>query len=918
VLLRSTIIETMHAGTDMIALQQSRMTLSCRTAPNSLAGSLQGGSPMKKRALFLLCTVIVFSISSYAQRLPELALPVSYALTFTPDFSSDTFKGEETLKLNVLKPTTQIVLNSLDIEFNEINITSGGETQAAKVSEDKQKQMVTLQVAKQLAPGPATLQIKYKGLLNDELRGFYIGHDELGNKYAVTQFESTDARRAFPSFDEPAYKATFDVTVVADKDLAVISNTKILADTPDASNNKHTVHFAATPKMSSYLLAIAVGHFESIEGSADGIPIRVWTTPGRKELGSFALESAEHILPYYDKYFGIKYPYGKLDLVGLPDFSAGAMENTACITFREVDLMLNSQRASLEAKKRVASVVAHEMAHQWFGDLVTMQWWDDVWLNEGFATWMSSKPLEAWHPEWHFEVDDVVESTQSINTDSLENTRPIHQEAETPDQIEELFDGIAYGKAAAVLRMLETYLGPDKFQAGVNAYLKKHSYANATASDFWTALAEASNKPVDKIMPTFVQQAGVPLVSIEAKCSGGTDKVDLEQQRYFYNRSMFTAKSQDQLWMIPVCLKAESKAGAKCELLSEREQHVSLKGCAPWIFANHGAYGYYRSGYTPTALRAISKNMEAKLTPAERVLLLADAWSSLQVGRITISDYLTFAEGFQHEHDSMVLAQFATPLEYLANNIVEAKDREAFNAWVRHVFGPTAREVGWDTKPGESDDQMLLRAQLMVILGGIAHDPQVQAKAKDLAVAALTQPGSVPSEMVMPAFAVAAMSGDQSLYDKVMARWKASQDPEQRSLYAQMLTRFTDPQLVGRTLNFLISRDVRSQDVALLLARELRNHEAQKQTWDFVQQHWQDIQNIGGAFSNGRIVQASAAFCSIGMRDSALNFFATHNTTSPRTQKQSLERMNDCIDLKSQQGSALTAWLEQHHENVGE
>ena len=317
---------------------------------------------MKKLTFLLFFAFIVVSISAAAQRLPEIATPVNYKLTFTPDFSTNTFQGEETLQLKVLKPTTEIVLNSVEIEFNEISITSNSETQQAKVTEDKEKQMVTLHVEKELPAGLATIHIQYKGLLNDQLRGLYLGHDEQGNKYAVTQFESTDARRAFPSFDEPAYKATFDVTVVADKDMAVISNSKVISDVTDASAEKHTVRFATTPKMSSYLLAIAIGHFESIEGSADGVPIRVWTTPGKKELGTFALEAAEHVLPYYNHYFGIKYPYGKLDLIGLPDFSAGAMENTACITFREVDLMLNSQRASLAAKKRVASVVAHEMA----------------------------------------------------------------------------------------------------------------------------------------------------------------------------------------------------------------------------------------------------------------------------------------------------------------------------------------------------------------------------------------------------------------------------------------------------------------------------------------------------------------------------------------------------------------------------
>ncbi|MGH9567735.1 MAG: M1 family metallopeptidase, partial [Candidatus Angelobacter sp.] len=349
-------------------------------------------------------------------------------------------------------------------------------------------------------------------------------------------------------------------------------------DTPDLSSAKHTVHVATTPKMSSYLLAVAVGHFEFVEGSADGIPIRVWTTPGKKRLATFALETAEHVLQYYDHYFAIKYPYAKLDLIALPDFSAGAMENTACITFREVLLLLNQQRASLASKKRVASVIAHEMAHQWFGDLVTMQWWDDVWLNEGFATWMSSKPIEAWHPEWQIELSDVQETTQSLDVDSLENTRPIHQQAETPGQILELFDGIAYGKAAAVLRMLESYLGPETFQAGVNSYLKQHAYGNATATDFWTALAQASNKPVDKIMSTFVEQPGVPLVSVATKCAKNMENIVLDQRRYFYDRARFSANKTDQLWMIPVCFKTEGspKEHTNCTLLQDQQQTASL------------------------------------------------------------------------------------------------------------------------------------------------------------------------------------------------------------------------------------------------------------------------------------------------------------------------------------------------------
>src|SRR5271163_3159923 len=493
--------------------------------------------PMKRILAVITFALATFSVAA-AQRLPEVAAPENYKLSFTPDLDKATFEGDETISIRVLKPTSEITLNAAEIDFHEVTITSGGATQKAKVTPQKDKEMVVLAVDKALAAGPATIHIAYSGILNSEMRGFYLGKDDQGRKYAATQFESTDARRAFPSFDEPAYKATFDITAAAGKGQVAISNSKVSSDTP-GPGDRHTVRFATTPKMSSYLAALVVGNFEYIEGEADGIPIRVYSTPGKKETGKFALETAEHVLSYYDKYFSIKYPYGKLDLIGIPDFSAGAMENTGCITFREVLLQVDDKQGSVDVKKTIASVIAHEMAHQWFGDLVTMKWWDDVWLNEGFATWMSSKPIQAWKPEWNVNLDDVIDEGRTLNTDSLASTRPIHQPANTPAQILELFDGIAYGKAAAVLRMLEAYLGEQTFRAGVNAYLQKHQYGNATAGDFWGAQAETSKKPVDQIMPTFVQQAGVPIINVKAQCSGNSTSVTLDQRRYYYDRQKF-------------------------------------------------------------------------------------------------------------------------------------------------------------------------------------------------------------------------------------------------------------------------------------------------------------------------------------------------------------------------------------------
>src|SRR5271163_1445819 len=464
-----------------------------------------------KRLVAVAAWSLFASSGVLAQRLPENVVPDSYDLKFEPDLASATFAGDETIHVHLQKGTTAIVLNSGEIEFKEAWVGSADFKQAAAVSKDEKNETATLTVPSMVPAGPADIHIRYTGILNDKLRGFYLSQTAR-RRYAVTQFEATDARRAFPSFDEPAYKAVFRIALVVDKNDTAISNGKIVSDTPGPGNGKHTLQFSDSPKMSSYLVAMMVGDFACITGGADGIPIRVCAVPEKKSLLSYALLSAENILKFYDTYFQTKYPFEKLDIIAFPDFSAAA------ITYRETYLTIDDKTASVNAHQSVVAVLAHEMAHQWFGDLVTMKWWDDIWLNEGFATWMSSKPVEAWKPEWHFELDDVRDAGGTMNVDSLANTRPIHQAAETPAQIQELFDGIAYGKAAAVLHMLEAYLGEDSFRAGVNSYISQHQYANATADDFWSAQAKTSKKPVDQIMPTFVRQPGVPILDVKAQC----------------------------------------------------------------------------------------------------------------------------------------------------------------------------------------------------------------------------------------------------------------------------------------------------------------------------------------------------------------------------------------------------------------
>ena len=855
------------------------------------------------------------------QRLPELARPVNYQLTFAPDFEKNIFAGQETISIQVLKPTSEIVLNAAEIDFLSSSITSAGATQDAKVTLDKSKQMATLTVEKALAAGPATIQIRFNGLLNDELRGFYLGKDEQGRKYAVTQFEATDARRAFPSFDEPAYKATFDITVIADKKHVALSNAKVLSDEPGPAAGQHTIKFATSAKMSSYLVAIAVGEFEAVEGEADGIPIRVWGTPGKKQLGSFALAGAESFLHYYNQYFGIKYPFEKLDLIGLPDFEAGAMENTGLITFREALLLIDEQHASIALKHEVADVLSHEMAHMWFGDLVTMQWWDDIWLNEGFATWMSPKPVAAWKPEWHVELDSVRDSIQSQAVDSLQHTRPIQQAAETPEQIQELFDGIAYGKSAAVLRMLEAYIGPESFRAGVNQYLTQHAYGNATATDFWTTLAKASGKPVDEVMPTFVQQAGLPFVAVHAACHGSSTQVTLRQQRYLFDREAFLRDQSKELWQVPVCLKVGGSAssGTTCRLLTQKEARFDLPSCGDWTLANAGAEGFYRSGYEAANVSALAEDVEKGLTPAERIMLLGDVWASVRVGREPVTDYLTLAEGLKDETSRTVLSELLGQVEYVEHYLTSDQDRPQYSAWVRQLLAPSIERLGFETKPGESEEDKQLRARVLEVAGATGQDPEVLAWARKWTDHALANDAVLDSTIAETAFSLAARNGDSALYDRLLAKQKEAKTPEEFYVYMGALLSFRDPKLIERNLNRSLSPEVRSQDTIGVISDVMDLPTGGSLAWEFMKARWDEIAKLSGGFAGAGLVDATSTFCSPERADQVREFFSTHPVPSAeRGLQQSLERIQDCADLKSQQAPRLAQWLSNHEAQAGQ
>ena len=402
------------------------------------------------RTFLLVATLCLTALPALAQRLPGGVTPTHYALWFAPDLEQETFRGRETIAVTLAAPATSITLHAAEITFGEVTVKDTGGTQTARVTLDEKTETATFTVPRAVSKGPATIQVTYAGILNDKLRGFYLSRAN-GRKYAVSQMEATDARRAFPSFDEPAYKATFAISLMIDAADHAISNGRQVSDTPGPEPGKHTVTFAPTPKMSTYLVALLVGDFVCRSGSADGIPIRVCSTPDKLGLTAFALTAAEQQVAFFNRYFGIRYPYDKLDIIGVPDFAAGAMENAGAITFRERMLLADEATASVGVRTQVALVVAHELAHQWFGDLVTMKWWDDIWLNEGFATWAANKPVAAWKPEWKLDVAAAGDTQTALGLDVLRSTRAIHTDVSTPAQINEVFDPIAYEKTAGVL-----------------------------------------------------------------------------------------------------------------------------------------------------------------------------------------------------------------------------------------------------------------------------------------------------------------------------------------------------------------------------------------------------------------------------------------------------------------------------------
>jgi aminopeptidase N len=858
--------------------------------------------------LLLLIVALLVSSPAAAQRLPDTAVPEHYDLWFAPDFETDTFRGRETIGVRLQKPTTSITLHAAEIVFKDVRIEAGGKEQAATVALDKKTETATLTVPNEMPVGRASIEIVYTGVLNDKLRGFYLSKAN-GRKYAVSQMEATDARRAFPSFDEPAMKASFAITLMVNEGDTAISNGAQVSDTPGPEPGKHTVVFAPTKPMSTYLVALIVGDFVCRGTTAEGVSLRVCSTPDKKDLTGFALEAAAQQLKFYNDYYGVAYPFGKLDIIGIPDFAAGAMENTGAITFRERYLLADPERASLQTKKNVAAVMSHEIAHQWFGNIVTMKWWDDLWLNEGFATWMANKPLAEWKPEWDVELDEVEETQTALALDALRSTRAIRTSVQTPEEINELFDPIAYEKSAGVLRMVENFVGKDAFRKGVASYINKYAYGNAAAEDFWTEVTRVTGKPVDRIMASYVDQPGVPVLRVASACQGSSTIVKLHQERFSGMPNAPAPASEP--WTIPICFKAFPDAPASCHVISKAEETLTVPGCAAGAYVNAGSVGYFFTEYSPEDVRALARKARGTLSPAERVGLLGDEWWMVQSGRHNVDVFFDLAAALATDATAAVTAGIATRVAHAGEYFVPAAERPKFAQWVRRRFEPVLNRLSLTGSSGDELEQER-RAALIHLVAVWGASPEVQQRARELTGEYMSTPGSLPGTVAPAILAAAAFGGDAALYDRYLARLdQLASTPEEYYRFYNALPYFDEPPLVARTLEFALSPKVRTQDAGTLLAGLLARPWSRDQAWVFIKEHWTQLVDRLGTFQGiPTIVAATSNFCTTDAAADVRRFFEQHPIPSAeRGVAQSVEKIAACTAVAERQARPLSRWL---------
>ena len=858
-------------------------------------------------------------------RLETHVMPIRYAVTLHPDLEAHTFSGEVIIDLSISKATKEITLHSKDLNITSASISDSskdGPCYSSKISYNDKMETASFLFSKLIPKGNAKLSITFRGVLASNMRGFYKSKYVVNGKeewMATTQFEATDARRCIPCFDEPTHKAIFDVRLVVPTGKTAISNTLPIA-TKEHSAGYKVVSFAPTPKMSTYLLAFIVGDFEWIEKKTkSGVLVRIMTIPGKKHQAKFSLDVTVKSLEFYEKYFGIPYPLNTLDMIAVPDFSSLAMENWGAITFREIGLLVDEKNTSTAAKELVAIVIAHELAHQWFGNLVTMEWWTHLWLNEGFASYIPYLAIDHIFPKWHiwdqFATDDL---SIALRLDALKHTHPIEIDVHDPNEIGEIFDAVSYSKGATVIRMLADYLGEKKFQEGLIYYLKKHSYKNASTVHLWEAFEKVSKKPIKKMMAIWTGKSGYPLVTLSEK----NGILTATQKRFFSSEGSVKSAKDNTVWHIPLSFTTE-KGNIVPQLMTGKKLTIK-KPRSTYLKANANEAGLYRVSYDKTLLEAlkdpISKN---KMSPADRLGVIRDLFSLSEAGEKSTIEALEMALRYKNETEYIVWIEMVSGLRYIANLLYGQKSYENFRKYACSIVAEAIHNIGWESKKDDTHNDALMRT---LLLGASSYfgdkktieytkklfknrkNVPIHADKRGIVYTAIAREGSPARN----AFSIANAGGEKE-YAEFLKMYRTEPLHEEKNRILSAMGQFSDIKILKKHLEFIMTDEVRMQDRNGGFASVLTNVHGRKLGWAFLKKNWK---KIGEAYGDGnhllaRLISVLNRNTTKESYEDIKKFFKTHSApAAERTIDQTLEYIDSNIRWLKRDSKKIEKWLE--------
>jgi aminopeptidase N len=846
-------------------------------------------------------------------QLPRNAAPTHYALSLTPDAASSSFSASVTIALDVRQATTSLTLNAIDLKFGAAAISAGPgkpAQAASKIEVNDKAQTATFHFAEALKPGSYQLKLDYTGKIGDQPAGlFSLDYENDGAKKRAlyTQFEATDARRMIPSWDEPSYKATFALEATIPAGQMAVSNMPV-SSTTKLADGRELVRFATSPKMSTYLLFFGLGEFERATAVEAGVELGVVTQKGHVAQAQFALDSSRAVLKEYNDYFGVKFPLPKLDNVAAPGRSQsfGAMENWGAIFTFEYAMLLDPRTATQADKETSFLVAAHEIAHQWFGDLVTMSWWDDLWLNEGFASWMESRTTNLLHPEWNWKLRGVGSRDSAMERDALATTHPVVQRIRSADEISQAFDAITYDKGAAVINMLENYVGADAWRAGVRSYMAKHAYGNTVSSDLWGAVEKAAHKPVVAIAHDFTLQPGVPLVSVaDAVCKNGKTTVQLTQGEFSKDQE----NKKPLSWRVPVIAQTVGNASVRT-VINGGKATLTLPGCGA-VLVNAGQSGYYRTLYAPKAFAALADRF-AQLPAIDQLGLLADSWSLGLAGRMPASGFLELASRTPVDAAPEVWQRIASTLAGLRDNYDgKPEQRAALDRYTHARLSPVLARIGWNAAKDEAATVANLRETLIAALGK-SGDDAVLAEARRLYAASQTDKNALPAALRRPVLAVIAANADEATWNQLRAAAKAESSASIKDELYDLLGAARDPALAQRALDLAMTDEPGATTGASIISEVAVRHP--DLTFDFAMTNLAQVEQKMEAWSRSRYFPRLGSFSANPSMIDKLQAYAKQHLAADATgdTKTAIAAVEYRIKVRSKRLPQIDAWLAQH------